>query len=125
MTDKRKATPVQEAANQDALDKQGNDTTGQPVKGSQAARKPVKMTERQLVVLEMLLTKPQTVSEIRDRTYAGNVGALIAELRDKGYAIHTEWREFVTKEGKRSRYGVYHLLPESIDRATEVVRRGW
>lgn len=125
MTDKRKAAPGQEAANQDALVKQGNDTTGQPVKGGQTARSTVKMTERQLMVLDMLLTKPQTVDEIRLRTRANNVGEIIAELRRKNYLIYTERREFVTKEGKRSRYGIYHLLPESIDRATEVVRRGW
>lgn len=38
MTDKRKAAPVKEAANQDALREHGNDTTGQPVKDTQIAR---------------------------------------------------------------------------------------
>lgn len=38
MTDKRKAAPGQEAANQDALVKQAHDTTGQPVKDTQIAR---------------------------------------------------------------------------------------
>ena len=114
MTDKRKAAPGQEAANQDALNKHANYTTA-PV-GRQ-----VKVTERELLALQALLSGPQTVRDIRACTDANNAGEVIAGLRRKGYVVSTEWLKFVTKEGRPSRYGVYHLLPESRARAIKAV----
>lgn len=83
-----------------------------------------RLSERQITVLAMLLQGPATVKQLERRTNANNSPEIIAGLRRKGYAIHTELRDFVTKEGKRSKLGVYHLMPESAARAAEAVKQG-
>lgn len=81
MNTQRKAAPVQEAANQDALQERSNDTTGQPVKDNKITR------------VLALLAAGRSINRLEVLAHGDTVlNSTISTLRNShGLAISDEW----------------------------------
>lgn len=126
MTDKRKAAPVQRAANQDALQEHGNDTTGQPVKDNKITRVLALLAAgRSLNRLEVLphgdTVLNTTISTLRNRhgltildtweTHTGPNGSAPVkrywipegEAMEQAHKLLSHWRAREAAKSKRER----------------------
>jgi chromosome segregation and condensation protein ScpB len=71
---------------------------------------------RHLRALAVLLRRPITRQELDNVAGCSNSPELVAELRRRGLAIKCERIEFIDRDGRKCRPGVYHL-PEPSRRA--------
>src|SRR5699024_10836471 len=87
-------------------------------------RHSITLTGRERRLAQALLATPAGLSrESADRAaHASNSPDVISRLRSRGVAIRTEMRAFVTVDGTRSRYGVYHLQKGARERLLELLR---